>query len=166
MAHKETFISWLQNAHAMERGLIEVLEAHRDQADGYPDVQKKINEHLDQTKVHADRIGKCLRDLQVEPSGVKSAMSGFMGNVTGVANSMPDDRIVKNGIADFAAEHFEIATYNALITAAKDLEYAEIAKVCEEILSEEEAMAQWLEKNLPVAVQTYLEEKRSEHMEE
>lgn len=165
MTHKETFISWLQDAHAMERGLIEILESHRDQSDGYPDVQKKINEHLDQTKVHADRIGKCLRDLQVEPSGIKSALSGFMGNVTGVANSLHGDRLIKNGIADFAAEHFEIASYSALITAAEDLEYAEIAKVCKEILAEEEEMAAWLQKNLPVAVKTFLEEKRSEEME-
>lgn len=160
---KDVFVSWLQNAYAMETGLIEILEAHRDQADGYPDVQKKIAEHLSLTKEHADRVKKCLHDLHEEPSNIKSALQSFVGTMSGAVSSMPGDRVIKNGIADFAAEHMEIATYSALIVAAEELEYSEIADTCMEILAQEQEMALWLEENLPISVKTYLDEVQTDN---
>jgi ferritin-like metal-binding protein YciE len=49
-----------------------------------------------------------------------------------------------------------IACYRSLIVAANEAGHPKIARVCREILREEEKMAAWLEKNLPMAVQETL----------
>jgi ferritin-like metal-binding protein YciE len=61
--------------------------------------------------------------------------------------------VLKNFLADYATEHFEIACYRALIVAANEAGHPRIATVCERILAEEEDMAEWIGKNLPAAVQ-------------
>ena len=76
----------------------------------------------------------------------------FQGRSTGAA----PDELVKNALADYAAEHFEIACYRALITGARAIGATEVAQVCEQILREEEDMARWLENRLPMTVQQYL----------
>jgi ferritin-like metal-binding protein YciE len=45
----------------------------------------------------------------------------------------------------------------ALIVAARDLGDEQISRVCEQILQEEQAMAQDLETNLPVVVRDILQ---------
>ena len=81
------------------------------------------------------------------------AVSGFFqGRSTGAS----PDELVKNGLSDYAAEHFEIASYRALITAARLLGENQVVQVCESILRDEQEMANWLEQTLPTIVQEYL----------
>ncbi|MGY8564508.1 ferritin-like domain-containing protein [Paracidovorax citrulli] len=42
------------------------------------------------------------------------------------------NEIVKDTVADYAFEHFEIASYTALMAAAKRVGKAQTAQVCEE----------------------------------
>jgi len=59
-------------------------------------------------------------------------------------------------MANYAFEHMEIAAYRILIAAAEAVGDTETARVCREILGEEEEMAGWLERNLPGVTQQYL----------
>jgi ferritin-like metal-binding protein YciE len=158
MEHNTYFITWLHNAHAMETNLIKVLEAHEEQAEGYPDVRTKIAEHLKATKNHAEVVKRILEDMDEDTSTMKSAMGNVTGMATGASTAMAKDKLIKNAIADYAAEHMEIATYNGLITAARELGHEEIIPDLEDILKDEKEMADWLEKNLPNAVTMFLEE--------
>lgn len=63
---------------------------------------------------------------------------------------------MKGLLASYTFEHMEIASYTILIAAANSVGEAEIARVCEQNLREEEAMAEWLESNLPQVTQTFL----------
>jgi ferritin-like metal-binding protein YciE len=80
----------------------------------------------------------------------------MMGNVQSVMTGPFQDELVKNFLMDYAAENLEIASYNAIITAARDLGEEEVARTCEQILREEQAMAGWLQENLPTAVRETL----------
>jgi ferritin-like metal-binding protein YciE len=71
--------------------------------------------------------------------------------------------LVKNGLADFTAENFEIASYKALITAAESLQDQETLRVCQQILADEQDMAQWLDQHLPMAVTEALQQKIAAH---
>ena len=71
------------------------------------------------------------------------------------------DALVKNFLADYAAEKFEIASYKALITAASELGDVQTVEVCQDILREEEDMARWLEDNLNTVVWETLQQKAS-----
>ncbi|BBI64162.1 hypothetical protein HSBAA_54680 [Vreelandella sulfidaeris] len=69
---------------------------------------------------------------------------------------MAEDEVVKGGIASYAFEHFEIASYKALIKTAEMASKPEIAQICKEILQEEIAMADWLSQHLDDTTHEFL----------
>lgn len=156
-ADKETLLAWLQDAHAMENQAIEILKRQSERIKSYPDLQEKVPDHLEETREHAARVKECIERLGGDASTTKKSVGKFMGNAAALANSAANDEVVKDGIADYAFEQFEIASYRALIAAAEQLGEDEIRRVCEEILEEEKAMAQWLEEKLPLVTRQYLE---------
>src|SRR3712207_1359949 len=63
MAQRSTMIAWLNNAYGMEQNLIQVLEAQVRQAQDRPDIRKRLQDHLDETRRHADTVQRCLGTL-------------------------------------------------------------------------------------------------------
>jgi len=153
---RETLIGWLNDAYAMEKGLVQVLENHANDVKDRPQMYQKIAQHLEQTRMHAERVRECVERLGGSTSSVKTAMGAISGFFQGRSTGVSPDELVKNALSDYAAEHFEIASYRALIVAARLLGENQVVQVCESILRDEEDMAKWLEQNLPMAVQEYL----------
>jgi ferritin-like metal-binding protein YciE len=153
---RETLIGWLNDAYAMEKGLVQVLENHADDVKDRPEMYRKIAQHLEQTKMHAERVRECVERLGGSVSTVKTAMGAVSGFFQGRSTGASPDELVKNALSDYAAEHFEIASYRALITAARLLGENQVVQVCEAILRDEQDMANWLEQSLPNVVQEYL----------
>lgn len=149
MSPKEQLTTWLNSAYAMEKNLIQVLENHAKDAKDYPEVRQRDEQHIEETRRHAESVRQCLEILGEKPGALKSAMGNVMGKVQGASTGMFRDELVKNFLADYSAEHFEIACYRSLITAAEELGQPEIARICAEILTEEEAMALWLQQRIP-----------------
>jgi ferritin-like metal-binding protein YciE len=141
---KKVYLAWLSDAHAMELGLVTVLEKQAKDTEDSPELHSKIADHLEKTKVHAQKVEDCLTRLGGDPSTGKDWLSKMGAAAQGVASSMPADALVKNIHADYASEHFEIATYTLLASAADELGDAETATVCRDILADEEDMAAWL----------------------
>jgi ferritin-like metal-binding protein YciE len=71
-----------------------------------------------------------------------------VGAVTAMGHSMAGDEILKNSFANFAFENFEIAVYKSLITIAELGGYPSAVSALQANLSEEKAMAEWLDRNL------------------
>ncbi|MBA3631835.1 MAG: DUF892 family protein [Acidobacteria bacterium] len=94
-------------------------------------------------------------------STVKSMMGSLMGAGQSISTEFFRDELAKNFLSDYAAEHFEIASYKALIATAEQIGEHECIPVLEEILSEEEAMARWLEERIPFAVRESLKKTSS-----
>jgi ferritin-like metal-binding protein YciE len=153
---RETLIGWLNDAYAMEKGLVQVLENHANDVKDRPEMYRMMAQHLEQTRMHAERVKDCVERLGGSISTVKTAMGSVSGFFQGRSTGISPDELVKNGLSDYAAEHFEIASYRALITAARLLGENQVVQVCESILRDEEEMANWLEKTLPTVVQEYL----------
>jgi ferritin-like metal-binding protein YciE len=153
---RETLIGWLNDAYAMEKGLVQVLENHANDVKDRPEMYRMIAQHLEQTKMHAERVRDCVERLGGSTSSVKTAMGAVSGFFQGRSTGASPDELVKNALSDYAAEHFEIASYRALIVAARALGENQVVQVCESILRDEEEMARWLEQNLPNVVQEYL----------
>ena len=150
-------IAWLDDAYAMETGLISILQTHAGVFEpALPEAAARLREHISETRRHADRLEQCLRTLGSSPSTAKSTFSTLMGTVEGMSTSIFRDELVKNTLADYGAEQFEVACYVALVTAAMKLGYPDIAHLCEENLKEDEAMALWLKQQLPAAVNVML----------
>jgi ferritin-like metal-binding protein YciE len=163
MAHQETLIAWLNDAYAMESNLIQTLENHASDAEGHPQMQAKIEEHLQATRLHAEMVKGCVERLGSSTSAIKTGLSNLMAAVQGLGTSAASDELVKNVLADYAAEHFEIACYTSLISAAQQLGELDIATICQQILRDEQDMANWLQQQIPVATQEFLSLQMREH---
>ena len=83
-------------------------------------------------------------------------MGAMQGASTSMMGAKEGDTLVKNGLADYSAEQFEVAAYKALMVAAQAAGDQGTALVAEEIMREDAAMAQWLDQNLPMAVEQTL----------
>jgi ferritin-like metal-binding protein YciE len=148
--------TWLKDAYAMEQAIVEILERQLGQFDDMPDAQMKIQQHLDLTKTQADRVRSCVERLGDDISHVKSGIANVLGAVQGMSTVMAHDKTVKDAMADYAIEHFEIASYMAIMAAAREMGHEEIAMVCEGIIREETEMADWLRQQLPMVVRQHI----------
>jgi ferritin-like metal-binding protein YciE len=149
----DLLIAWLNDAYGMENSLIQILEHQVKDAKDYPQVQAKLQQHLDQTHRHADLVKGCVESLGEKTSAMKAGMSTLFGQMQALSTGPAKDELVKNALADYAAENFEVASYTALIQAAQQLGQQQVASVCQQILQEDQAMADWIEQNLPTLVQ-------------
>ena len=156
MDAKKRVISWLNDAHSMESSLIQVLEHRIKDAEDVPAVKQMDEQHLEETKRHAELVKGCLERLGEKPSTVKTMIGTIMGAVQAPMTGMYRDEIVKNCLTDYAAENFEVASYRALITAATEIGDTETAQVCEQIMAEDQAMADRILAGLPMVVTEHM----------
>lgn len=152
MANNELLVAWLNDAHALEKGIVEALESQVDVAADHPEVQAGIKRHLEATKGHMESVKTCLEELGESPSTVKSGLATVTGKAQSMTMGAAKDNLVKSALNDYSTEHMEIASYKALIQAAEQLGQPSIVTACQSILKDEEAMAAWLDQQLPSLV--------------
>jgi ferritin-like metal-binding protein YciE len=148
----ELFTRWMNDAYRMELSMMPVLEHHINDAEGHDKLQAKLQEHLHATQHHADLVRSCLERIG-EAGPFDGEAASARANAPTVTNGVGGDLLIKDGLNDYSSEQFEIATYKALITAARDLGQMECERAFEEILNEEQEMASWLDVNLPLLVE-------------
>jgi ferritin-like metal-binding protein YciE len=149
----DQLVAWLDDAHAMESGLIGILENHASHfGDRMPNAARRLQRHIVETQQHVQRLNDCLRLMKATPSGVKAAASSVMGTLEGATTTMFRDTLVKDALLDYASEQFEVACYTALVNAATELGHPDVARLCRENLEEDRAMADWLLQQLPAVV--------------
>lgn len=154
---RDQIVSWLNDAYAMEQSITQVLENHVKDAEDHPQLQARLQQHLTETKHHAELVKGCIERLGGGTSSIKAGMSSMMGRVQGMSTGAASDELVKDGISDFSTEYFEIASYKALIAAANSVGDTETVQICREILRDEESMAAFLDQHLPMVVQETLQ---------
>jgi ferritin-like metal-binding protein YciE len=157
MTKKDQLIAWLGDAHAMEVGIVSTLEKHIADAKGQPKVKAALNAHLRETKRHATAMKQALESLGGSHPVVREGISKIVNLVAGLGTSAASDTPVKNAIADFATEHFEIACYTSLAQTAAAIGETRIAATCKAILKEEKAMAKTLQDLFPAINASYLD---------
>jgi ferritin-like metal-binding protein YciE len=153
MSPTDQLIAWLDDAYAMESGLVPILQNHAAHfGDRMPQAARRLHAHVVETQQHVRRLEECLRLLDASPSSVKSTLSSLIGSVEGATTALFRDQLVKDALADYASEQFEVGCYTALVSAATDLGYTEVARLCGENLEEDRAMAAWVLQQLPAVV--------------
>jgi ferritin-like metal-binding protein YciE len=153
---KSTYLAWLKDAHAMELGLVSVLQKQIEDFKDEPMVVSKLSEHLEQTKKHAELVEECIERNGGKPSMVKDWGSKLSAAMQGMGMSFNEDVKVKDAHSAYAAEQFEIATYTLIAAAAEEFGDEETIDAVSSIMEEEIDMANWLMDNLPVVAQKHL----------
>lgn len=157
MNTRDELIDWLRDAYGMERGLEITLKKQAENAELHATLREQAQLHLAETQRHAEAVKSCLEALGTDTSAIKTGIAQLAETAKGIATGFAQDQRVKDLLAAYASEHFEIACYKALRAAALAAGEKTIAVVCDQIIPDEERMARWLDENLPVVVVAYLQ---------
>ncbi|MDR6935617.1 ferritin-like domain-containing protein [Luteibacter sp. 3190] len=153
---RENLLDWLRDAHAMEQQAEQMLRAQAARIEHYPIVKQRIEEHLQETLGQQELLKGCIERLGGSTSAMKDMMGKMMAFGQAAGGMVNSDEIVKGAISSYVFENLEIATYTALIAAAKTVGDAETQRVCEQILPQEQAMAAWVLEHLPQLTEEFL----------
>jgi len=146
----------LRNAHGLEQQAIEMLERNVERLEHYPELRKRLSQHLTETRHQQERIEKALNKLDESTSTMKDTVMGMVQNMQAMVHAMADDEVLKNSFTGYAFEHFEIAAYTALGVMARAAGEEDVAQLADEICAEEQDMADWLEEHLPDVVEEHI----------
>lgn len=153
---RDIFITGLRNQHAVENQAIELLERQVGRLENYPEMSERMRQHIEESKQQARRIEEILSSLGTSHSAIKDTAMSFTGNLLAIGHSTATDEVIKNTFANYAFEHYEIASYKSLLTLADSVSTGGRAAL-ETSLKEEMAMADWIEKHIGSTTLRYVE---------
>ena len=149
--HKSTLITWLDDAHVMERQSLASLCNRAATAHAVVDARSRIEEHIHETEGQVERLRQALSNLGRSPSKAGQKIAP-LARIATTPPSNSADTAVRDAVASYAAEQFEVATYTALIAAAERVGEVEVARLCRFNRSEDEDMAEWLEAHITILI--------------
>ena len=156
--HKQTLIEWLNGAHAMETQSLPILRAQVSDARKTLEAWTRFQAHLRETEQHATRIRQALESLGSAPSTSQNAGDPIAVTALGPKTRWFVEPLARLAIADFVAEQFEVATYTALIAVAEHAGETQVTRLCRLNRGEDEDMAEWLDAQIPMAIERTLEQ--------
>jgi ferritin-like metal-binding protein YciE len=136
---KERIVRYLQDAHAAETGIDDVLAGFINDTDD-PSIKAVFEEHRAVTKTQAQRLEQRLTALGEKPSGGKGFLNMIMAKMSELMHGAHDeyDKNTQNLIKAYATEHLERGMYESLIAYATAVGDTETAQLGREIQKEEE----------------------------
>lgn len=156
---------YLIEAYGKEKELEVALEAHIGMTTRAA-YKKRLKQHLKETKAHSRllerRLKKVNGDAATTIAKVASQANKLMATAKGplhaVRGNSDSERMLKNAKTEYFSEHEEIANYTAIEVLATELDDEETAKAARSILRDEERMAKFLEKQIPVLTRQMVRE--------
>lgn len=152
---QEIYISGLRNQHAVEKQAVELLERQVGRLENYPEMAARLRLHIDESQQQATRIEELLSIFGSSHSSLKDAAMSVMGNMAALVHAPASDEVLKNTFANYAFEHFEIASYKSLLALADALGHVSAAAPLKQSLSEEMAMASWIDDHIASTTLAY-----------
>jgi ferritin-like metal-binding protein YciE len=149
----QKLIQYLSEAYGKEKELEAALKSHIGMTDRAP-YRKRLEQHLKETRNHARLVerrisklgggGQLLQQLAARASAMAKAP------VHVLRGKSDEEKLLKNAKTEYSEEAEEIATYTAIETLAETVGDRDTAKVARQIRRDEERMAAFLERQIPV----------------
>jgi ferritin-like metal-binding protein YciE len=154
---RDIYITGLSNAHALEAQAIQLCNRQVERLENYPEMRERLREHAEESRRQQERIDQILQSMGTSPSTLKEIGTSIMGNLAAMGHALAQDEVIKNSFANYAFEHYEIATYKALMEMAEAAGDTAAPKLLEQSLNEEQRMAQWIEQHLSPTIRRYMQ---------
>jgi ferritin-like metal-binding protein YciE len=142
---QERLLRYLDDAHAAEVGIEEMLRAAIDHANN---VQAKsaFQEHLAVTQNQAQRLEQRIIALGGKTSGGKGIINSILGKVSDLVNIGHDDfdKATQDLIKAYSTEHLEVGMYTSMKAYAEQLGDTETVALAERAMAEEKEAAEIL----------------------
>ena len=139
----ELFVHELADAMSAEQIILKMLPELAKEA-RHPEVKQAIQEHERETRQQVKNLEQAFKQLGEEPEPTTChAAEGLQKEHGALHEEKPTPEILEMANLAGAAktEHYEIATYTALVQMARDLGQREVANLLKENLDQEKAMA-------------------------
>lgn len=140
-------IQYLQEAYGNEQELELALQADLTMTPKGT-YQKRLKQHLKETKAHAKSLERRIKKLGGGGTTVQKlvgkAAAAAKAPLHAVRGSGEQEKLLKNAKDQYASEQVEISTYLAIEAFATKVGDAETAKLARDIRREEERMAKFL----------------------
>ena len=153
---RHMFIVGLRDAHAVEHQALGIMDRQIEHLAQYAEVEAKLRSHRSETERQIERLDTILESLSDSPSAIKDAAMKLSGNAAALSHALAPDEIIKNSLANYAFENFEVATYKALIQMATLGKFEAAIPKLQESLAEEQAMVAFLDDTLPIVIRKFL----------
>lgn len=154
---REHLVEWLRDAQAAERQAETMLSGTADRLERYPQFSAGLRQHSEASGRQASELEQCLSRLGETTSAIKQ----MTGQVTAVGQTLSGlivgDEVIKAALAISTFAEMEISSYRILIAAANACGETEVVQQCEQLLNEEMDFHHWIERQLPMLTQEYLE---------
>jgi ferritin-like metal-binding protein YciE len=167
-AREGKLVQYLNEAYGKEKELETALQAHIGMTTRAP-YKKRLQKHLTETKRHAREVERRVKELGGAPQTLpvdapaavvkgagaalelaSRAAAAAQGPLHAIRGTSEQEKMLKNAKSEYSDEHEEIATYTAIETLAEALKDAETAKLARAIRREEESMAAFLSRQIPI----------------
>lgn len=138
---KDLYIHELKDLYSAEKQLIKALPKMA-KASTNPELADGFKTHLEETKIHAERLEKLLASHDQTTRGPKcKGMEGVVAEGAEMIEEEADDEVRDAGLIAAAqrVEHYEIAGYGTARTYAELLGDKEGVKMLQQTLDEESA---------------------------
>lgn len=160
-ATRDIFVTGLRNAHAMESQALSVIDTQLGRLESYPEMTAMLQQHRRETETQIARLDQIFEGLGETASGFKDTAMSAMGSMQAMGHALASDEILKNHMADYMFEHFEIAAYTSLITMANAVGASSAVPLLEQNLAEEQHFQKMLIESLPGVTQKFLQRTES-----
>ena len=167
-ARDAKLIQYLNEAYGKEKQLETSLQAHITMTTRAP-YKKRLQQHLKETKGHARQVERRIKKLGGAADGnpvpgggavaevadavqtvARKGAAAAQGPLHAVRGTGEQEKLLKNAKTEYQDEAEEIATYTAIETLAESVGDKETAQLAKGIRREEERMAKFLEKQIPM----------------
>src|SRR5437763_1724271 len=136
---KDLYVDELKDLYNAENQLVKALPKMAKKASA-PELKRAFQNHLEQTKVHVERLEKIFKGLGEKPSGKTcKAMKGLVEEGKEIIEEDGDDSVLDAALIGAAqrVEHYEIAGYGVGRTFATLLGDDSTASTLHRTLNEE-----------------------------
>lgn len=135
----DLYIDELRDLYNAENQLLKALPKMAKGASS-PELKQAIEEHLEQTRGHVDRLDQIFERMDESPKGKTCyAMKGLVEEGSEILGEDGEDSVLDAAIIAAAqkVEHYEIASYGTVRTFADLLNQDEASQLLQETLNEE-----------------------------
>jgi len=142
----DQLIKHIDEAHAMEQNVLRMLDGMITTTND-PHILRELEHHKVETEGHAQTMRARLEAHGAQPSTVKQA-AGILGALAKMPlDLVRGEKAGRNARDGFATEHMEIASYELLKRIAHRASDGETVAACDEIIAQEQAMADTIAAN-------------------
>jgi ferritin-like metal-binding protein YciE len=144
---RDLFIHDLSDAMSAEQIILKMLPELQQESQ-IPEVRQALQQHEQETRQQVQNIQQVFQQLRAQPEQTTCfAIQGINEEHQAMHQENPSPQIMEMANLGGAAktEHYEMAMYTGLVQMAKDLGEKDAAKLLQENLDQEKAMAKRVE---------------------